>query len=218
MPVAIVTIYQNLKTTNAANENSSIDKLRCDLLKDADTRLLTAIDLQKIGCIVFGNANATCLYGRTPDELEIQGLHVFARGGIECLYDPYAIPTAKRAAAIIKERYEPNKCIVVVDPFLGSGNQLYHMIKAANATAGFGVEKNPRIYQQTMHKNGLIFNQPDLSYKKFSSILKPLILNSSYFSSLIKYIHFDETYSNSFYFPNLKSLKITRYLLSQLLI
>ncbi|CAF1251594.1 unnamed protein product [Rotaria sordida] len=86
----------------------------------------------------------------------------------------------------------------------------------------------------SIDKNGLIFNQPDLSYKKFSSILQPLILNSSYLSSSIKYIHFDGTYSNSYNvinqclyynndkqilcFPNLKSLKITRCLLSRSLI
>ncbi|CAF3668002.1 unnamed protein product [Rotaria socialis] len=50
----------------------------------------------------------------------------------------------------------------------------------------------------SMEKSGLVFNQSDLSYKNFSSILLPLILNSSYLSSLIKYIHFDGTYSNSY--------------------
>ncbi|CAF3370587.1 unnamed protein product, partial [Rotaria socialis] len=83
----------------------------------------------------------------------------------------------------------------------------------------------------SMEKSGLVFNQSDLSYKNFSSILLPLILNSSYLSSLIKYIHFDGTYSNSYNiinkclynqqilcFPNLKSLDITRCLLSRSLI
>ncbi|CAF4644612.1 unnamed protein product, partial [Rotaria sp. Silwood2] len=83
----------------------------------------------------------------------------------------------------------------------------------------------------SMKKSGIVFNQSDLSYKKFSSILLPLISNSSYLSSLIKYIHFDGTYSNSYYiinkclynqqilcFPNLKSLNITRCLLSRSLI
>ncbi|CAF4866172.1 unnamed protein product, partial [Rotaria sp. Silwood1] len=83
----------------------------------------------------------------------------------------------------------------------------------------------------SMKNSGIVFNQSDLSYKKFSSILLPLISNSSYLSSLIKYIHFDGTYSNSYNiinkclynqqilcFPNLKSLNITRCLLSQSLI
>ncbi|CAF4711296.1 unnamed protein product, partial [Rotaria sp. Silwood2] len=42
------------------------------------------------------------------------------------------------------------------------------------------------------NENRIIFNKPDLSYQTFSSILLPLILNSSSFlSSKIKYIHFD---------------------------
>ncbi|CAF3849742.1 unnamed protein product [Rotaria sordida] len=86
----------------------------------------------------------------------------------------------------------------------------------------------------SIDKYEISFNQLDLSYKKFSLILLPLIYKSSSLSSLIKYIHFDGTNSNSynvihqflFYnndkqilcFPNLKSLKITRCLLSQSLI
>ncbi|CAF4602510.1 unnamed protein product [Rotaria socialis] len=82
--------------------------------------------------------------------------------------------------------------------------------------------------------NGIIFNQTDLSYKTFSLIIFPLILNSSSLSSAIKYIYFDGINSNSYklisqslfhnsinnilYFPNLKSLKITRCLLSESLI
>ncbi|CAF4806466.1 unnamed protein product [Rotaria sp. Silwood1] len=86
----------------------------------------------------------------------------------------------------------------------------------------------------SIDKYEISFNQLDLSYKKFSLYLLPLICNSSYLSSLFKYIHFDGINSNSynvideflFYnndkqnlcFSNLKSLKITRCLLSQSLI
>ncbi|CAF4733864.1 unnamed protein product, partial [Rotaria sp. Silwood2] len=71
-----------------------------------------------------------------------------------------------------------------------------------------------------------------LSYQTFSSILLPLIFNSSsYLSSNIKYIHFDGSKSIPFdfiyqclfsnndqqqmSFPNLKSLYITRCFLTQ---
>ncbi|CAF4847333.1 unnamed protein product, partial [Rotaria sp. Silwood2] len=85
-----------------------------------------------------------------------------------------------------------------------------------------------------INKYGIIFNQPGLSYKKFSKILLPLVFNSSSLCSSIKYIHFDGInsipfnliYQNIFshsdkfhlYFSNLKSLYITRCLLSQSLI
>ncbi|CAF1317046.1 unnamed protein product [Rotaria sordida] len=86
----------------------------------------------------------------------------------------------------------------------------------------------------SINKNGIIFNKSVLSYKIFSSILLPLILNSSFLSSNIKYIYFDginsisfdfiyqEIFSNNdkqrICFPNLKSLYITQCLLSQSLI
>lgn len=79
----------------------------------------------------------------------------------------------------------------------------------------------------SINKNGIIFNKSGLSYQKFSSILLPLILNSSpSLSANIKYIHFDGINSNSYdiiqqclfsnndkqkiCFPNLKSLYITK--------
>ncbi|CAF3900169.1 unnamed protein product [Rotaria sp. Silwood1] len=85
-----------------------------------------------------------------------------------------------------------------------------------------------------INKYGIIFNRPGLSYKKFSKLLLPLIFNSLSLSSSIKYIHFDGLNSicfNLIYqdifsyndksilrFPNLKSLYITRCLLSVSLI
>ncbi|CAF0965456.1 unnamed protein product [Rotaria sordida] len=85
-----------------------------------------------------------------------------------------------------------------------------------------------------INKNGIIFNKPGLSYKKFSKILLPLIFNSLSLCSSIKYIHIDGINSIGFNliyqdifshndksihrFPNLKSLYITRCLLSQSLI
>jgi hypothetical protein len=65
-----------------------------------------------------------------------------------------------------------------------------------------------------------------LSYNRFSSVLFPLILNSSSLSFSIQHIHFDETYSIAcglsyellfndkkiLYFPNLKSLILTRFI------
>lgn len=72
------------------------------------------------------------------------------------------------------------------------------------------------------------FKQSDLSYKIVSSILLPLLCKPSSLSSLIKFIHFDGTSSNSYkiideflyskqklHFPNIKSLKVTQCLLSQ---
>ncbi|CAF2901112.1 unnamed protein product [Rotaria sp. Silwood2] len=88
-----------------------------------------------------------------------------------------------------------------------------------------------------INKNGIIFNKPALSYKKFSKILLPLILNSSSLSSNIQHIYvnginsisFDFIYQKIFYddnnnnkekipFPNLTSLYITQCLLSERLI
>ncbi|CAF1409558.1 unnamed protein product [Rotaria magnacalcarata] len=86
----------------------------------------------------------------------------------------------------------------------------------------------------SIDEKGIIFNQPGLSYKTFSSILLPLILNSSFLLSNIKHIHFDGNNSISFEliyqdlffnhnkqnvsFTNLKSLYITKCLLFKSLI
>ncbi|CAF1249554.1 unnamed protein product [Rotaria sordida] len=86
-----------------------------------------------------------------------------------------------------------------------------------------------------INQNGIIFDKPGLSYKKFSKILLPLIFNSLSLCSFIKYIHVDGINSicfNLIYqdifshnddksilrFPNLKSLYISRCLLSESLI
>ena len=81
------------------------------------------------------------------------------------------------------------------------------------------------------NKNGIVLNKSGLCYKTFSSILLPIIFNSSSLSSSIKCFHFDGInsisldliYENIFYkdnksilcFPNLKSLNINQCFLSQ---
>ncbi|CAF2149370.1 unnamed protein product [Rotaria magnacalcarata] len=82
-------------------------------------------------------------------------------------------------------------------------------------------------------KNGIIFNESNLSYETFSSILLSLIFNSSpSIASSIKYMHFDGRKSIPFdfvyqsicnndeqmCFSNLKSLYITRCFLTKPLI
>ncbi|CAF4543453.1 unnamed protein product, partial [Rotaria sp. Silwood2] len=86
----------------------------------------------------------------------------------------------------------------------------------------------------SLKEKGITFNESNLSYKKFSSTLLPLILNSSSLTSSMKLIHiddddlisFDLIYQDIFYqenkinifFPNFQSLSITSCLLSKPLI
>lgn len=78
----------------------------------------------------------------------------------------------------------------------------------------------------SIDKIGIIFNEPGLSYKMFSSILLSFIMKSSYLLSKIKYMHIDGNNSVTFdficqilfpnydkqqiVFLNLKSLYIKR--------
>jgi hypothetical protein len=82
----------------------------------------------------------------------------------------------------------------------------------------------------SINQNGIVFNQPGLSYKKCCSILFPFISKSSV-ASFIRHMHFDGTNLNTFdliyqlffdknskemfRYPNMKSLILTQYLLSE---
>jgi hypothetical protein len=81
--------------------------------------------------------------------------------------------------------------------------------------------------------NKIVLTQPGLSHIECSSILLPIISKSSCLSSAIRCIHFDEANSNSseyihkwlfdnekqiLHFSNLKSLILTRCLLSEPLV
>jgi hypothetical protein len=82
----------------------------------------------------------------------------------------------------------------------------------------------------SINQNCIVFSQPGLSYKKCCSILFPFISISS-FASFIRLMNFDGTNSNicdlnyqlffdknskeMFRYPNMKSLILTQYLLSE---
>lgn len=123
----------------------------------------------------------------------------------------------------------PNEIILNVFFYL-SWNELLMSLWSLNQRF------NSLIYSTlSNNKYGVIFHESNISYKTFSSILLPLVFNSSpSIASNIKYMHFDGRISIPFdfihqcffcnnhqqemCFPNLKTLYITRCFLTQPLI
>lgn len=170
-PLAIIVIHRPLNEFHI----NPVETLSRKLLKDSDKVLLGSNELLEIGTILYGNGQGASLYKMCPEQLERDGLQIFARTGIEVLYDPFAIPIFDRVAEVIKHRF-PSKSVVAIDPFLGSGNQLYHLAKSTQATDIFGFDNNPRIYEQTvrnfkkLHFNATCWCQ---DYSAVSNFVQP---------------------------------------------
>ena len=77
------------------------------------------------------------------------GIRVVGRTVIEATRDPQAMFLARAVADTL--RAEGHEIHDVIDPFVGSGNVLYHLVKETGARRGVGIELDPVISRLTSH-------------------------------------------------------------------
>ncbi|MEM7802782.1 MAG: hypothetical protein AAF633_26565 [Chloroflexota bacterium] len=127
------------------------DALRDRLLGPDRHRRLELDDLLSTGDLILGDAYEMSLYGLKPEAFVDQNLALVGRTAIECKVDAHCEPVADQLAAICRDRHFANRKITVLDPFLGSGNLLYHTACRLNAEEAIGAEKDLAVSIATAH-------------------------------------------------------------------
>ncbi|CAF2008129.1 unnamed protein product [Rotaria socialis] len=122
------------------------DELRQNLISRGYTSLLEYDELAAIGITLFGTIEAASLFGLKPNELFERNIRICARTGIEAVYDAKAVTYGLLLSDFII-KHVPDKQVVVIDPFLGSGNFLYSMAKYTKGYAAFGFDNSHPVYE-----------------------------------------------------------------------
>ena len=90
--------------------------------------LLELWEVEKFGRDCFGDPDHVHLYGMTPKEWWGRGVRILARTCIEAVKDPFGDAIGGDVAKVIT-RAPDRPAIGVVDPFAGSCNGLYAMLR-----------------------------------------------------------------------------------------
>jgi hypothetical protein len=110
--------------------------------------LIELWEVEKFGRDCFGDADHVHLYGMPPKEWWRRGMRILARTCIEAVEDPFGDAIGGDVAKLIT--LAPGRpAIGVVDPFAGSCNGLYAILRHLPAAKGIGFEIQQAVFDLT---------------------------------------------------------------------
>jgi len=115
-------------------------------------------EVEKYGRDCFNDPNHVHLYGMSPKEWYERGVRILARTCLEAVKDPLGNKIGSDIAAVVS-RAPGNRAIGVVDPFAGSCNGLYAILRHLPGAKGIGFELDPAVFKLT-HQNIAQLNVP----------------------------------------------------------
>jgi hypothetical protein len=162
-----------MSSQGSAHSDRKYDR---DFLLGLDKRnqLMELWEVEKYGLDCFGDPDHVHLYGMTPQEWYGCGVRLLARTCLEAVKDPLGDRIGSDIAAVVAlARGKPS--IGVVDPFAGSCNGLYAILRHLPAAKGIGFELEPVVFELTS-SNIAHLNAPiDLKHGSYKDHLRSII-------------------------------------------
>jgi hypothetical protein len=105
-------------------------------------------EVEKYGSDCFGDPDHVHLYGMPPKDWYDCGVRILARTCLEAVKDPLGNKIGKDIAEAVM-RTSDKRPIGVVDPFAGSCNGLYAILRHLPGSKGIGFEVEPVVFDLT---------------------------------------------------------------------
>jgi hypothetical protein len=115
-------------------------------------------EVEKFGRDSFGDADAVSLYGMTPAQWYARGIRILARTTLEAVRDLLGNRIGQDVARITATA-PPGSFFGVVDPFAGSCNGLFSILRHLPGAKGLGFEFEQTIFDTTT-SNIALLNAP----------------------------------------------------------
>ena len=122
---------------------------RAHLLHGAKrNEILTLDEIRSYGADSFSDPDYLSLYGMNPAEWYARGVRLLGRTAVECTRDVLADRMGSDIGAIAA--YLPaGMPVTVIDPFAGSCNTLYWILRHVPSSHGLAFELDPQVFELT---------------------------------------------------------------------
>lgn len=124
------------------------DQLRQIWLYEKRNQVLSLDEVKEMSTAFYGGPDRLSLYGMTPTQWYRRGVRILGRTAVECSIDGESAIMAREVAAFA-QRFFPLEPPIVVDPFAGSANLLFHIGQALGASESVGWENDPLVHGMT---------------------------------------------------------------------
>ena len=119
-------------------------------------QVLALAEIERYGLDCFGNGDHVSIYGMPPREWYRQGIRVLGRTAVECTGDALGNRIGRDVASVATRM--PSNQLVVIDPFAGSCNTLFWILRQLPNSEGIALESDPQIFELT-YRNLRALNQ-----------------------------------------------------------
>jgi hypothetical protein len=110
--------------------------------------ILDLSEVQRYGRDSYGDTDYVSIYGMRPSDWYAKGARVLGRTAVECTRDGLGDVIGKDVAAIAAACQDTSRTLVV-DPFAGSANTLYWLLRHLPEARGIGFESDVAVFGLT---------------------------------------------------------------------
>ncbi|MBV9565178.1 MAG: hypothetical protein JOY90_32715 [Bradyrhizobium sp.] len=110
--------------------------------------VLTLEEVRRYGSDSFSDPDYVRLYGMSPPQWYERGIRLLGRTAVECTRDPLADRIGRDIAGVAASLPAATR-FLVIDPFAGSCNTLYWILRHVPWSRGIAFEFDPRVYELT---------------------------------------------------------------------
>jgi hypothetical protein len=137
--------------------------------------ILDLTEVQRYGTESWGDADYVCIYGLRPADWYARGIRILGRTAVECTRDELADDIGRDIATVAKSAPLTTGAMVL-DPFAGSGNTLYWMLRHLPDAHGFGLEQDSKVFQLTSRNLAILNLSIEVSNRDYKTGLSTLTL------------------------------------------
>jgi hypothetical protein len=112
--------------------------------------MLTLAEIEQYGLDSFADADYISIYGMPPREWYRHGIRLLGRTAVECTRDALGERIGLDVASVAARM--PSNQLVVIDPFAGSCNTLFWILRHLQNSEGIAFESDPQVFELT-HRN-----------------------------------------------------------------
>ena len=124
-------------------------------------------EVQRYGTDSYADAEYISVYGLRPAEWYAKGIRVLGRTAVECTRDVLADAIGAEIAANANAAARAGG-VVVIDPFAGSGNTLYWMLRHLPRARGIGFEFDEAVFDLTKRNLSILELPVEVVHTEFS--------------------------------------------------
>jgi precorrin-6B methylase 2 len=133
--------------------------------------VLTLEEVEKYGLDSFGDADYISIYGMRPREWYGRGIRLLGRTAVECTRDALADRIALDVASVAARMPSTNQ-LVAIDPFAGSCNTLFWILRRLPNAEGVGFESDPQVFELTRRNFSALGENIELVQGDYGKLLE----------------------------------------------